>query len=143
MQTLSELLNDSETIVNDATHTHSTWETGDVAHQGDVIFVAIKRLPKSAVPRKDRQLAEGNTQGSRHIADTGNVYDADPAEVAAAIKAATGCDIAADYVGPVFEGPAHISHPEHGDQVFPGHCTVAVVYQRSLDAEQREARVRD
>jgi uncharacterized protein (UPF0335 family) len=36
-----------------------------------------------------------------------------------------------------------LTHPEHGNHGFPAKTVCAVVYQRNLDAEEREARVRD
>lgn len=137
-----------ERIVNDAPKLHGTFEPGDVAHQGDLIIVCIAKLPKSARPRKNRQLAEGQTQGSRHVLERGEVYDADAKEVAKAIKKATGAEVGEQYIGPVFVSPTDptendLTHPEHGNQGYAAKAVCAVVYQRSLDAEQREARVLD
>lgn len=142
----TDLILNQECIVNDAPHTHETWACGDVGLQGDLIFVGIGSLPKSAKPRKNRQLAEGNTQGSRHILSGGRCYECDTAEVAKLIKAATKTAVDAKYIGPVFTTPCEVQHPEHGDHVWPkslGKCFVAVVFQRSLDAEEREQRVQD
>ena len=140
---LTETATEHEAIRNDAPHTHDTWAVGDVAHQGDVIFVHIGELPRSAKPRTDRQLADGNTQGSRHICDS-NVFDCLATDVIQAIKKATGGVVVNDrYLGPVFKGPATVTHPEHGDHVFPGECVNAVVIQRALDMEEREIRVAD
>jgi hypothetical protein len=137
-----------EPIVNDAPKLHPTFEPGDVSNQGDLIIVAIRSLPRSAKPRKDRQLAEGSTQGSRHILERGNAYDCDPTEVAALIREANGCEVSRAYIGPVFESPANptendLTHPEHGNQGFPAGAVCAVVFQRSLDQEEREQRVVD
>lgn len=138
----------AEAIVNNEPKLHATFEPGDVAHQGDLIIIAIAKLPASARPRSDRQLADGSTQGSRHILERGDVYDADPAQVARLIKQETGLDIALPYIGPVFVSPDKptandLTHPEHGHQGFPAGTVCAVVYQRNLDAEEREARVLD
>ncbi len=137
-----------EAMVNNEPKLHPTFEVGDVTHQGDIMLVAISRLPKSARPRSNRQLAEGTTQGSRHVMERGDVYDADPAEVAEAILAATGLRVDPRYIGPVVVSPAEptakdLNHPEHGPQGVPAGTVCAVVYQRSLDAEEREARVAD
>lgn len=137
-----------ERIVNDESKLHSQFAVGDVSHQGDLIIVCIVRLPKSARPRTNRQLADGNTQGSRHVVDRGEVFDADPGEVAGLIRAATKCNVQERYTGPVFVSPADptaddLSHPEHGNQGFPAGTVCAVVFQRNLDAEQREARTAD
>ena len=137
-----------ERIVNDASKLHHSFEVGDVAHQGDLIIVRIASLPKSAKPRANRQLAEGTTQGSRHIMTRGEVYDADRDEIATMIAAATGVQVDSRYVGPVFVPPSDptaddLAHPEHGNQGFPAGSVCAVVYQRNLDAEEQETRVQD
>jgi hypothetical protein len=123
---------------------HPTWAAGDATPQGDLLFVALQTMPKSAKARINRQLAEGDTKGSRHVAQGGVVHDADKAELRAMIHAATGCDVSANYIGPVFTGDVIVEHPEHAHQSFPAipGCT-AVVYQRNLDAEEREQRARD
>lgn len=137
-----------EAIVNDAPKLHATFEPGDVSHQGDLIIVAIHKLPASAKLRKNRQLADGDTQGSRHILEHGDVYDCDRAEVVVAIKKANGVIVNERYIGPVFVSPESptendLTHPEHGNQGFPDGTVCAVVVQRSLDAEEREQRVAD
>jgi hypothetical protein len=137
-----------ERIANDESKLHATFETGDVSHQGDLIIVCIGELPRSARPRANRQLAEGGTQGSRHVLERGDVYDANPEEIAELIRRATGCDVGLDYLGPVFVSPSDptaddLTHPEHGNQGFPAGAVCAVVFQRNLDAEEREQRTRD
>jgi len=138
----------TERIANDDPKLHATFEPGDVSHQGDLIIVCIGALPKSAKPRANRQLAEGNTQGSRHVLQRGAIYDAEAGEVGDQIHAATTCTVAPQYLGPVFVSPADptandLTHPEHGNQGFPAGAVCAVVYQRNLDAEEREHRTQD
>ncbi len=137
-----------ESIVNNAPRLFEDFEVGSVSHQGDLIIVRIAALPLDAKPRKDRQLADGDTQGSRHVLTRGEVYDAPAATMVRAVKAATGCEVGEQYVGPVFVSPEEpsakdLDHPEHGPQGFPAGAVCAVVFQRSLDAEQREQRVAD
>jgi hypothetical protein len=138
-----------ETLVNDAprTFTDADFPVGTAAHQGDLILVRIGKLPASAKPRKSRQLADGDSQGSRHVLQRGRPYDCQAADVAAAVAAVChGVTIAPAYCGPVFctrRGVADLVHPEHGDHHYRGEMTIAVVYQRSLDAELREQRVQD
>jgi hypothetical protein len=60
----------------------------------------------------------------------------------------TGFRIAIDpkYIGPVFvtDSTTALRHPEHGDHEYAElEMVVAVVYQKSLDALQREQRTRD
>ena len=138
----------SERIVNDDSRFLSSFGVGDVSHQGDLIIVGIDKIPGSAKVRKSRQLADGTTQGSRHVLERGEAYDCDAGEVTNAIKAATGCLVDTKYIGPVFVSPGNptaddLTHPEHGNQGFPAGQVCAVVYQRNLDAEEREQRVID
>ena len=138
----------SERLINDEAHLHPTFEPGDVCHQGDLIIVAIKALPRSARPRANRQLADGSTQGSRHILERGDVYDAEASEVVELIRSVTSAKVDAKYIGPVFVSPVNptaddLTHPEHGNQGWPAGTVCATVYQRNLDAEQRETIVRD
>ena len=115
---------------------------GDTAHQGDIIFVSIAKLPKSANTRSNRQIADGETTGSRHVVAGGEVYTADASEVAQAIKAATGATVAERYIGPVIVGPCVVTHPQHQHHEFCG-TIEAVVYQRNQDSEGRELRAED
>jgi hypothetical protein len=137
-----------EAIVNDAPKLHSVFEPGDVSMQGDLAIVCIDRLPLSARPTINRQLATGDTQGSRHVLERGDVYTALPKEVVELIREANGCDIPEYLVGPVFVSPPaptehDLTHPEHGHQGFPASAICAVVYQRNLDQEERERRTQD
>ena len=139
----------SEKLINDAPRTFSEadFPIGTAAHQGDLILVRIAETPLPARPRKDRQLASGSTQGARHVLLTGNVYECSLGSVSSAIAAAcNGLTVAKEYIGPVFttqKGAADLLHPEHGDHHYRGEMVIAVVYQRNLDAEEREARVQD
>jgi hypothetical protein len=137
-----------EAIVNNEAKLLSTFSVGDVSHQGDLMIVGIARLPDSARPRSNRQLADGNTQGSRHVLERGDVFDADALEVLELILEATKCPVAEVYIGPVFISPAEptpddLTHPEHGNQGFPAGQVCAVVYQRNLVIEQEAKGARD
>lgn len=138
-----------EKLVNDAPRTfaEADFPVGTVAHQGDLILVRITALPASAKRRRDRQMAIGDTQGSRHILKRGTPCDCAASEVAAAVAAVCrGVSISPQYVGPVFttrKGHADLLHPEHGDHHYRGDMTIAVVYQRNLDAEEHERRTQD
>lgn len=139
MKTLLQQTEVTETIVNNEQRHFGDFPVGTVSHQGDVILVSIVGLPANAKVRQNRQVADGNTQGSRHILDGGDIYDGDTQNL---IADATGQVIDRKYLGPVFRG-GELTHPEHGNQSFPADCTIAVVYQRNLDAEEREQRVID
>lgn len=138
-----------ECLVNDASKLLETFSVGDVSAQGDLYIVGIASLPKSHKPRASKQMADGDTQGSRHILlDHIEAYDCDPEEVAALIKEANGATVEAHYIGPVFVSPANptaddLHHPEHGNQGFPAGTICAVVIQRNLDAEEQAQRAKD
>lgn len=136
----------SHEIVNDAprTFTDADFPVGSVAHQGDVILVRIESLPESRRDRANRQLADGNTQGSRHVLVEGFVYDCDRGEVADRIQDV--CPkaelIADDFIGPVFLG-GELTHPEHGNHHYADDMVIATVYQRTVDVLDRIERVQD
>jgi hypothetical protein len=139
-----------ENVTNDdaRTVTKAMLGVGDCHAQGDLYFVRIGTMPISAKPRGNRQLADGNTQGSRHVCAIGEVFDADAGEVQGIILAATKgrVNVGLPYVGPIVrtaDGRALIEHPEHGDHDYRGDVVLACVFQRSVDQEEREARVAD
>lgn len=107
---------------------------GDALRQGDLIVTLLDRLPSGAkeVGEPQLQLADGSTQGSRHCLDS-------PDGVRMYEVADKGA-----YDGPILDLSRErtITHPEHGHMVLPPGC-YAVTYQRTVDSEQREARVRD
>lgn len=134
----------AEMMVNDQPRTFESGEleVGSVTHQGDVIIMKLGERPKQLKVRVDRQLAEGNTQGSRHILVGGELWDGEISELQGLIKKASGKDVQEKYIGPVFRG-GELTHPEHGNQTFPADELFVCVYQRNLDADEREERVRD
>jgi hypothetical protein len=137
-----------ERIVNDSprTFTDADFPVGSVAHQGDVILVRLAVMPAGvSKPRQSRQVADGTTQGSRHILDGGVAFDfAAPGDVAKAIRSVCPkADVGEQYIGPVFTTPCVLTHPEHGDHHYEFEGVMAVVIQRNLDAEEREQRARD
>ncbi len=137
-----ELKRRAERIKNDDLRVFGPeWSVGDVSAQGDLLIVNIGQLPASATSRRDRQMADGDTMGSRHIVARGRVYDANAEQVAALIAETTKRVVESRFVGPLFTGPALLTHPEHGDQEWAGACVNAVVYQRVWDAEQSSSRL--
>lgn len=140
-----------ESIVNNAprTFTEADFPPGTASRQGDIYLIRINALPKSAKSRAARQVAEGNTQGSRHIVTVGDVYNCNPEEVLGQISSAAPKvrgTLQARYIGPVFTtvaDMASLEHPEHGHQHWQGAMVIACVVQRNLDAEDREQAARD
>lgn len=125
---------------------HSAWVAGDVAHQGDLTLIGISAVPAGVKVRVNRQIAEGNTKGSRHVVLGGTCFDCDnPDAVAKLVSKATKGRVCPDarYIGPVFSGPCTLEHPQHQHQTFPADCVVVAVYQRNMDAEEREIRAKD
>jgi len=106
---------------------------GDVVRQGDIYLVCIDKLP-AGKKTENRQLAEGNTQGSRHIV-TGDVQIVTPN------SAHPGVDRV--LCGPAFHcnEAAEVTHPEHGNKILPKDTTWRVTFQRSFAEEVR--RVQD
>jgi hypothetical protein len=130
----------AEQIKNDETQIVGTVSTSDVIRQGDLYLISIGKLPKSAKPRKDMQLAPGATQGSRHVVlDGANVFDAKAEDVSALIQKANGKTIPVELIGPVIQttAPCELDHPEHGNFILPADEVFAVVYQRCFADQVR------
>jgi len=117
---------------------------GDVAHQGDLILIGLETLPVGATAREKRQVADGDSRGSRHIVSGGQVYTVTPEVVACTLnEMKRGFAIEDKFVGPVFTGPCVLEHPQHAHQSFPEGAVVAVVYQRNLDIIEKAERAKD
>lgn len=108
------------------------FEIGKVIRQGDCYLQCVE-APKfeELTPTDDRQLAPGNSQGSRHI-----------------IEAGEHVKIYKDNSGDPLMGPwlnlgarTLLTHPEHSDISLPA-GTYKVRYQQDVAAEER-ARVMD
>jgi hypothetical protein len=117
---------------------------GDVVRQGDLYFICLDVLPTGKT-LKDRQLAPGTSQGSRHLA-TGKclVLDVDKAAMAATInRLVKGSEIPQQLVGPalVCTEETTITHPEHGWRTLEAGSAWATVFQRQYAEEIR--RVQD
>lgn len=122
-----------------------TASIGDVVRQGDLYLVCIEELPADG-KRAQRQLAPGNTQGSRHVAEGEcAVYQPkSPSAVARLIATiCRGAEVPEQLIGPLVEcvGDTTITHPEHGHRTLPAGSVWAVVFQRAYAEEIR--RVQD
>jgi hypothetical protein len=107
---------------------------GDAVRQGDVYITLLADAPAGYVRRKkwDRQLAPGETQGSRHIIDS---------------TAGVVCYLnphATEFDGPVLQikQEREITHPEHGNWILPP-GVYGISYQRTQDALDQQRRVAD
>ncbi len=116
---------------------------GDVVQQGDLHLVCLESLPDGTKTR-ERQLAPGNTQGSRHVAqgECAVYLPKEPAVVARMIGTSVrGAEVPVELIGPIVEciGETTIAHPEHGHFVLPAGTTWAVTYQRAFADTIRRA----
>jgi len=102
---------------------------GDVVRQGDLYLVCVERILGTAT--KQRQLAPGTTQGSRHVI-VGNCK-------IVAKYGKTIANVPEELIGPAFEcvGECTCEHPEHGHKILPAETSWAVVYQRAYADEIR------
>lgn len=108
-------------------------EVGQFARQGDIYIVRMDKPPTGLQATKNRQLAPGTTQGSRHTVD----------ESVEVLVRETPLERRATDRGLGFEGPVlvskdrfTVSHPEHADISLPGGC-YEVVYQSDFASQQR------
>lgn len=92
-------------------------EPGQFVRQGDVYIVCMRQLDPGK-QTKNRQLATGTSQGSRHVLEG----DAEVFE-------ARSRDIQRTHLGEYFEGPSFkanshvtITHPEHAHISLPPGC---------------------
>lgn len=103
----------------------SEMNIGNVIRQGDIYVEKVDDNHHHASDKAMRQLAIGNTQGSRHIAD-GDVEIFSPSEKS-------------PLVGPVVKAQSRwiLTHPEHGHFSLPAGC-YQVRYQRDYASERAE-----
>lgn len=105
---------------------------GDVVRQGDIYLACVSNI-NGGTETDNRQLAPGNTQGSRHV-------------INGKAKIYTGIsfmNINSALIGPAFkcETDVTVEHPEHGHKILPEGTMWQVVYQRAMADEIR--RVQD
>lgn len=142
---IEEVRESAETMHAAKPEVISTASVGDVVRQGDLYFVCLESEP-SGSPTKERQLAPGTTQGSRHVAK-GKCRVLTPkrrAEVVAIInRVVKGANVQEELVGPVIRciEAVTIEHPEHGWRTLPADTLWATVFQRAYGEEVR--RVQD
>lgn len=113
-------------IANDSEVRYGTFAVGDQHWQGDVGVLRICELPGGLKDTWEwgKQVAPGNTQGSRHVVD-------------GACKLMVWPN-GGELVGPVVRSEEEwaLRHPEHGDVVFPKGDYI-ITYQRAYADEIR------
>lgn len=134
-QAYNEVASAAEQIANAEPATIEVVDPGDVIRQGDLYLVRLDaRLPAAKEPWPSRQLAIGETQGSRHIAEGERCEVYRPIE-AEAMKALHRLIPATrdhnQFLGPTLWSPLPITitHPEHGHRTIPAGA-YQVTYQR-------------
>ena len=118
--------------MENSTRKNEKMKVGDIAQQGDVYIFRVADDHPHGPKTNNRQLAEGSTQGSRHIAEgTGEIY----LPTVPPPNAKPGA-----LLGPVvIEKKAWtLTHPEHPHHEF-GAGTFAIVHQMDAITRQRVA----
>jgi hypothetical protein len=103
---------------------------GQVARQGDIYLTRVSMAHKHGKPC-GRQLAQGNTQGSRHVA-TGDVQCFEGVTLPAGFARET-------FIGPcvvVGTGGGVVTHPEHA-HIALGEGVYQVTHQMDAATRQR------
>lgn len=144
---VKDIIITSERIKSDAPHRFSEAATpGDAHRQGDIYITLLDGVPDGAVAddNPSRQLAEGNSIGSRHTLSTldGVRMFRLPEPGIRQIASLDRIRVHDTYEGPVLavdRDEVTIEHPEHGDIVLP-RGVYGVTYQRVFDAEQQRER---
>ena len=96
---------------------------GKHVRQGDIYICRVSDTHAHGEEIKDRQLAQGESRGSRHIAEA-------PAKVYAGTSAPANALNARAFLGPciVSDSPFMISHPEHANVILTA-GTYQIVHQ--------------
>lgn len=131
---MSEIQSIAEAIKSDAPQRFPEAASfGEDVRQGDIYIVKLESVPRNFTEVKaEKQLAVGNTQGSRHCLDSLDgitMYRNKDAD---------------QFTGPVFVSSCErtITHPEHGDRILPPGVYL-IGYQRNLDEMDRAMRAKD
>lgn len=103
---------------------------GQVVRQGDIYIHAVEPDHKGGEKLEDRQLALGNTQGSRHIAEA-------PASIFAGTTLPAWCD-RRTFLGPLVKSQKRfvVAHPEHAHVSLPA-GTYQITHQMDSRTMQR------
>ena len=96
---------------------------GEHVRQGDIYIVRVPDNHAHGEETKDRQLAQGESRGSRHIAEA-------PAKVYAGTTAPSHALNSRLFLGPCVQSDAEfmISHPEHANVILTA-GTYQIVHQ--------------
>ncbi|MDP2705073.1 MAG: hypothetical protein Q8O71_01590 [bacterium] len=119
----------AQAAASDVRHVHAIAH-GQYVRQGDVLLVRVADGHPHGPALPSRQLAEGTTQGSRHVAEAPCYAATTPPPGAAATA----------FLGPCVVSPERfvVTHPEHAHFSLPA-GTYQVVQQRDERTQRRMA----
>lgn len=105
---------------------------GKAVRQGDVYCIAVDASHPKGEVTANRQLAIGNTQGSRHI-----VSENPSVKIFIGVKAPEWCD-AQTFLGPVIVATERfvVEHPEHAHVSLPPGC-FQILHQKDWRTMER------
>lgn len=113
-QTIAQITEEACTKKVAAERVISDFPIGKVARQGDIYICRVDAAHPHGGPLENRQLAQGTSKGSRHIAEGvgTTVYEGTTAPPQA---------VATPFLGPCVQSDVEfrISHPEHADVIVP------------------------
>lgn len=106
---------------------------GDYMRQGDVYITLLDKLPNSAVlvGKPSPQVAEGNTQGARHIMNS-----LDGVKVFKKSDASVIDGPILDFRGISSTETRTLTHPQHGDVVMP--CGEGMIFEITFQISHAE-----
>lgn len=104
-------------------------KVGQVVRQGDIYLHRVPDDHPHGQELETRQLAEGTTQGARHLVESG-------ARIYEGTTTPPGCDV--PFLGPLVRARTRllVSHPEHAEMDLP-RGTYQVTHQQDLLTMQR------
>jgi len=115
---------------------------GDVIRQGDVFLVNVE-YNHNGVSLTEKQIAPGNTQGSRHVM-RGQFSYVELGSVEAVHNVLPKVIIPSELSGCIINciSECELDHPEHGNKILPANTSWAVVFQRAY-LENEIRRIQD
>ena len=109
----------------------TNFPVGKIVRQGDIYIHAVPADHAHGAFREDKQLAQGVSQGSRHIAHCDKIYE--------------GTTLPKGIANGTFLGPMimsdveiRIGHPQHADVIIPAGC-YQITHQMDARTLQRVA----
>lgn len=145
----SEVQRSAERIKSGEPATIEVMSPGDVQRQGDIMLVRLDGpLPEIGAWPHGNQLAQGDSQGSRHLAVGKGlrVYTPGPDSALTTLhRLVPATRRHRQLIGPAISTPDHpvtIPHPEHGHRTLPP-GDYLVTYQRTGASAEEVRRVAD